>query len=83
MIGKPTPGILLRRDSKVRFGPLLVLRVQVAEEGDAPAASGARAETLADERGYRRLFPFEIASDFPEGNMEAEADLVVGMHEGW
>ena len=83
MIGEPTPGIVLRRDPEIGFGSLLVLRMEVAEEWHAPPAAGARTEAFADKRCHWGLFPFEVTTDFPEGDVETKADLVVGMHGGW
>ncbi len=83
VIGETALGVLLRRDPEVGFCPLLVLRMEVAQKRHAPPAPGPRAQAFTDKRGDGGLFAFEVAADFPEGNVETEADLIVRVHEGW
>ena len=58
----------------------LVLSVELAEVGDAPAAPCARVEALGDEGGDGRVFSLEIGADFAQRDVEAEADIGVGVH---
>ncbi len=59
-----------------------MLLVEGAEVGDAPAAPGARAEALGDERCDGRVFALHVGADLAEGDVVAEADFVVVVHGG-
>lgn len=54
--------------------------MEVPEERHAPLAPGARAETIADQRGHGGIFAFEERADLPQRDVETEADIVVGIH---
>lgn len=57
-----------------------VLGVEVLQERDAPHAARAGGEAFRDERGNAWVLAGEKAADLAERDMEAEADLVVGVH---
>jgi hypothetical protein len=80
MKGEASGGIGLRADAQVDRVPLGVAAVEVAEKRDAPAAPGAGPEALGDEGGDRRVLAGEEGADLPQRDVEAEADLVVGVH---
>lgn len=48
------------------------------EHGDAPAAPGACGEAIGDLRGDLGLFDIAEGFDLPQGDVEAEADGIVG-----
>ena len=73
-------GVFVGGDGEVDGFAALVLGVEFFEEGDAPSASGAGAEAFADEGGDGRVFAFDVGADLAQGDAEAEADVVVGVH---
>lgn len=75
-------GVALGGDLEVGEVAALVLGVEVLEEGDAPLAAGAGGEALGDEGGDGGVLAVEEGADFAEGDVEAEADVVVGVHGG-
>jgi hypothetical protein len=81
VVGDAGLGVFLGGDFEVGFDAGLVLGVEVFEEGDAPLAAGAGAEAFADEGGDGGIFGFEVGADLPQGDAEAEADVVVGVHD--
>lgn len=72
--------VLLGRDFQVgRFSPA-VLGVEVLEERHAPAAAGAGAQALADERSDRRILNRQEGPNLPQADSEAQADFIVRVH---
>lgn len=80
--GKAAIRVLLGRDTQVGLDTLLVLRMKMAQEGHAPAAAGPGPEALADQGGNGRFLTLQVVANFPQGDMETQADLVVRVHEG-
>jgi len=74
--------VLLRRDGEVDGLSLDRESVQFPEKRHAPLAPRARAKTLRDLAGDNRLLACKEVRDLPKRDPEAEADLVVGIHEG-
>lgn len=80
VVGKTRLGVALWGDVEVgRLAPL-VLGVQVPEERDAPLAAGPSAEAIGDQGSNWRVLAGEKCADLPQFDVEAEADLVVGIH---
>ena len=77
---KPGPRVLLGGDMEIGLLAADVLGVEVLQEGHAPLTTRARGQALGNERCDRRVFASEIPPDLAEGDVEAEADFVVGVH---
>lgn len=57
-----------------------MLGVEMLQERDAPLASRAGAEALGD-KGYDwRVFSSQERTDLAQGNVEAQAHVVIGVH---
>jgi hypothetical protein len=59
-----------------------MLGVQMLEERHTPPAACACGEALADEARDPGVLALEIAADFSQRDVEAEADFVIFVHRG-
>tara|TARA_R110002072_G_scaffold91918_1_gene204853 strand:+ start:141 stop:341 length:201 start_codon:yes stop_codon:yes gene_type:complete len=59
---------------------VFVLRVEVFEVWDAPAAPGACSEAFRDQRRDLWVFASKVAIDLDERDMEAQADIIGWFH---
>ena len=59
-----------------------MLGVQPPQERHAPAAARSRAEALADQRRNGGVVALQEGADLPQGDMKAEANVVVWPHGG-
>lgn len=81
MEGFAAVGVVGGRGLEVGEFAVDVHLVEAFEYGDAPVAAGAGAEAFGDEGCDGWVFALEEGADLPEGDVEAEADLVVGGHD--
>jgi hypothetical protein len=72
--------VALRRDVEVGCLAREVLGVEVFQERHAPLASRSRRKAFADEGGHRRILAGEVRPDLPEGDVKAQANVIVRVH---
>lgn len=80
-VGGAAVGVLLGGDGQVGGAAVLVVGVEFLKVGDAPPAPGAGAEAFGDQRSNRGILAFDERADLPEGYVEAQTHVVVGVHD--